>query len=245
MSKRSYSKRGLQARWRRRKGRGRRSLCSEASPATSQLRQSFRWRGPLSASQSSPAPSSGGDQWAGTPQGQEQQPYKLLHPTTQEVIRGPKKKKKKSESAKPEVKEPEVEMSRKLAPVTSVFSLSRFTPHSLAPNCSPKSTALQGTANPAGLSQLLSLRLEETKTPDPRTLARKADPLEGPRGLQGPYSMYPINLEKCFSCLFPLGAKSSAPHPPPAQSKLTQSWKPGPLYRREPQDHSGSSLSDS
>lgn len=50
--------------------------------------------------------------------------------------------------------------------------------------------------------------------------------------------MNPINLEKCFSCLFPLRANSSAL---PAQSKLTQSWKPGPLYK----DHSGSLLSDS
>lgn len=54
--------------------------------------------------------------------------------------------------------------------------------------------------------------------------------------------MNPINLEKYFSWLFPLGAKSSAL---PAQSKLTQNWKPGPLYQREPQDHSGSLLSDS
>lgn len=54
--KRSYSKLGLQAKWRSRKGRGHRNLCSKASPATSQFRQAFRWRGPLSAGQSSSAP---------------------------------------------------------------------------------------------------------------------------------------------------------------------------------------------
>lgn len=39
------------------------------SRATSRLRQSFRWRGPLSAAQSGPAPSLVGDQWAGHPSG--------------------------------------------------------------------------------------------------------------------------------------------------------------------------------
>lgn len=61
-SERSYSKLGLQAKWRSRKGRGHWNLCSKASPGTSRCRQAFRWRGPLSAGQSSPAPSSVGDQ---------------------------------------------------------------------------------------------------------------------------------------------------------------------------------------
>lgn len=67
--KRSYSKLGLQARWRSRKGRGHWNLCSKPKAATSQFSQAFRWRGPLSAGQSSPAPRSVGDQEAGHPSG--------------------------------------------------------------------------------------------------------------------------------------------------------------------------------
>lgn len=83
----------------------------------------------------------------GTPRGQEQQQDKLPHPTAQEVIRGQRKER----------------ASHKLVPVTSIFPF-QAPRHSLAPNCSLKPVALQGTADTARLKSI-SGRLEEIKTP--------------------------------------------------------------------------------
>lgn len=130
-SKRSYSKLGLQARRRSRKGRGHWNLCSKASPAASRLRQAFRWRGPLSAGQGSPAPSSVGDQWAGHPSGPGTTAGQTAPPCCWGGDKGAKESRKGREKASLKWRQSQV------GPVTPIFPF-QASHHSLAPNCSLK-----------------------------------------------------------------------------------------------------------
>lgn len=114
------------------------------SRATSRLRQSFRWRGPLSAAQSGPAPSLVGDQWAGHPSG----PGTTEGQTAPPYCPGGDKGAKKKREGGREVEEPGVGTFTSW-PGHDSLSLSNITPHSLAPNCPPKAVALQGTADTA------------------------------------------------------------------------------------------------